>query len=110
MQKFVFALALAGGLAAFGGCQKHDHRHVATDDRPMRGEFTHAYTATEDTEWRASTAADAERGTVRRGTMVYTDRPLDASRDWQQARFSDGSIRYIDPDDFRAAGTASIHE
>jgi hypothetical protein len=110
MRKFVLSLALAGGLAAFGGCQQHDNHRVATDDRPMRGDFTHAYTATEDTSWRASTSADAERGTVRRGTVVYTDRPMDMSRDWQQARFSDGSVRYVDPDDFRASGTASVHD
>jgi hypothetical protein len=101
MRTFVLALALTGGLVAVTGCQTSGDRRVDVEERPVRAEYTRAYTATEDTTWRSSTAATADTGTVRRGTTVYFNTRPNTDLDWQQARFEDGNVRYVNPDHYR---------
>ena len=100
MRNLVVLAALMGGAGLVAGCQTSDYHHVDTRNRPA--DYNYAYTATRDTEWKATTASDSMGGTLTRGTTVHFDRSADSSMTWQQARLDDGSIRYVHPADFRS--------
>ena len=103
-------LFAACGLAMVVGCQVSRDQHVDTHHRPAADTastgYTMAYEAARDTEWAASTDANASRGTIARGDRVMFMRAPDANNGWQQARLSDGSVRYVRPADFRPAASA----
>jgi hypothetical protein len=103
-------IVAACGVATAVGCQVSKDHHVDTDHRPAAhmdaSAYTMPYEATRDTEWAASTDANAARGTIARGDRVMFMRAPDASSSWQQARLSDGTVRYVRPADFRAVATA----
>ncbi len=98
MKQWMLLAALTGGMFAVTGCQMSENRHVETTNRPMN--YTYEYRATQDTAWRSSTAADANSGTVNRGSRAMFDRTPDRSMTWQQARLDDGTVRYVHPTDF----------
>jgi hypothetical protein len=104
-----FLIVAACGLATAVGCQVSKDHHVDTDHRPAAqmdtSAYAMAYEATQDTQWAASTDANAARGTIARGDHVMFMRAPDASSSWQQARLSDGTVRYVHPADFRAVAT-----
>jgi hypothetical protein len=105
-----FVLLAACGLAMASGCQVSGDKQVDTTHRPAAAAapaptYTMTYEATRDTEWAASTDASAARGTLRVGDRVMFSHAPDTSTGWQQARLSDGTVRWVRPADFRAAAS-----
>ena len=101
MKNLIVLAALTGGLGiACGGCQTSDHHTVDTSHRPA--DYTMPYRAVADTQWKSSTAASADSGTVAKGTRVRFDRTPDRTMSWQQALMDDGTIKYVHPTDFEA--------
>ena len=116
-----FALMVAGGVAAaaLAGCQVSGDRDVDTTRRPsasaevstgtgtgMAASYTMTAEAVRDTEWAASNNPSATRGTIRAGDTVMFGAAPDTSMGWQQARLSDGTVRYVRPADFRMRASA----
>ena len=122
----VSALFVAGGIAAaaLAGCQVSGDSDVDTTRRPSAGasvstdttmgtgtsasvttgsaaSYTMTAEATRDTEWAASNNPSATRGTIRQGDTVMFGTAPSTSMEWQQARLSDGTVRYVRPTDFR---------
>ena len=99
-----FVLLTACGLAMASGCQVSGDKEVDTTHRPVAEAPTYSmtYEATRDTEWVASTEAGATRGTLRSGNRVMFSHMPDTTLAWQQAKLTDGTVRWVRPADFRA--------
>lgn len=103
----IMALALAATAAALAADEKAPgaKREKAATAKPNLAEYNLPYRATKDTEWISNPSGpNPKKGPVKKGTLVHLNRkpnPIGAS--WMDAKFADGSIKFIHPGDFEPA-------